>query len=119
MNDADLCQIVCPCCEALLTIDDAGDVSFEVAEPEELAENEFRGLGGLVSVDAVGGWRKDEYRYNQQGLVLDVPTSDAIAEKGEEKDRTSLPISDPDVEEAAQADLNKRNIRSKKTKTTD
>lgn len=117
MSDSDLCQIVCPCCESILTIDDAGDVSYEEAELAELAPNEFRGLGGLVSVDARPQWRKQEYQYNQQGLVLDAPTSVAIAEEETEDDRTQVPTSDPDLEKAIQTDLSKRNIKTK-TKTT-
>ena len=86
--------------------------------PEELAENEFRGLGGLVSVDARPQWRQEGYSYNQQI----VPTFDAPVIEEEEvheipQDRNKGPISDPALEEASQADLSKRNIRSKKSKT--
>ena len=125
MSDSDLCQIVCPCCESILTIDDAGDVSYEEAELAELAPNEFRGLGGLVSVDARPQWRKQEYQYNQQGLVLgeqlceplDAPTFDAIAEEETEINEIELPTPDPDLEQAIKTDLSKRNIKTK-TKTT-
>ena len=117
MNDSDLCQIVCPCCEALITIDDAGDVSYEEAELAELAPNEFRGLAGLVSVDATPQWRAEEYKYNQQGQELIVPTFTAHAEEEcEIPDETPNSL-DPAIEEAIQTDLSKRNIKNK-TKTT-
>ena len=110
-------SITCPCCSAEIYFDQTGEPYADQPELAELAPNEFRGLAGLVSVDATAQWRKQDYQFNQQGLVLDAPTSTAHAEEEEQINEIELPTSDPELEKAIQTDLSKRNIKTK-TKTT-
>ena len=106
--------ITCPCCSAEIYFDETGEPFSDGPELAELATNEFRGLGGLVSIDARPQWRQEGYAYNQQI----VPTFDAPVIEEEEVHEQVLPDADPELEEASHKDLSKRNIRKSKTKTT-
>ena len=59
-------EIICPCCSSLIRFDDAGEPYAEEVVHADLKENEFRGLGNLVSIDATPQWRQQEYFHNQQ-----------------------------------------------------
>ena len=58
-------ELICPCCNAILGVDETGDL-FLLEEPP-LEPGVSRGLGGLTVVDADPRWRETNYRFNQQG----------------------------------------------------
>lgn len=67
--------LVCPCCNASLTVDESGDL--ELIQRPELAENQKFGLGG-VRVEYFGATPRDVQLFNQQDKkkresLLDVP----------------------------------------------
>ena len=58
-------ELTCPCCSALLGIDECGDLF-----PIKHAETDpciSRGLGGLTVVHADPRWKETNYAFNQQG----------------------------------------------------
>jgi hypothetical protein len=57
-------ELLCPCCSAVLGVDDAGDLF--LIEEAPLEPGMSRGIGGLTVVDADPNWREYNYRFNQQ-----------------------------------------------------
>jgi hypothetical protein len=57
-------ELFCPCCSALLSVDDAGDLV--LLEEPPLQPGTTRGIGGLTVVDADPSWREQNYKFNQQ-----------------------------------------------------
>ncbi len=57
-------ELLCPCCSAVLGVDDAGDLFLIDQAP--LQPGMSRGIGGLTVVDADPAWRDHNYRFNQQ-----------------------------------------------------
>ena len=117
-------ELICPCCSAELTIDEAGDL--ELIELPELEEGQFRGLGGL-RVEHTDFNIQEQYKWNQQaqgkttgqGLssltpiagtrYVVVPQDTAPVEKEEPTDAEK--VSTTKVMEANKKDLNKRNLK--------
>ena len=117
-------ELICPCCSAELTIDEAGDL--EVIKLPELEEGQFRGLGGL-RVEHIDFNIQEQYRWNQQaqgkttgqgissltpiaGTRYEVVSQDtAPVIKKEPTDAEQ--VSTTKVMEANKKDLNKRNLK--------
>lgn len=96
-------ELTCPCCNALLGVDDSGDL-FLLEEPP-LEPGVSRGIGGLTVVDADPRWREQNYAFNQQAkepehlIEFGFPSPTKAAEL------------DPLVEEAADKDLKQKGLK--------
>ena len=96
-------ELTCPCCSALLGVDDTGDL-FLLEEPA-LEPGISRGIGGLTVVDADPRWREQNYGFNQQAqppenmIEFGFPSSTKPADL------------DPLVEEAAEKDLKQKGFK--------
>ena len=117
-------ELICPCCSAELTIDEAGDL--ELIELPELEEGQFRGLGGL-RVEHTDFNIQEQYKWNQQaqgrttgqGLSSLTPIAgtryvvvpEDIAPVLKEEPTDAEKVSTTKVMEANKKDLNKRNLK--------
>ncbi len=117
-------ELICPCCSAQLTIDEAGDL--EVIELPELEEGQFRGLGGL-RVEHTDFNIQEQYKWNQQAqgkttgqgissltpiagtryVVVPQDTAPVVKEEPTNAEK----VSTDKVMEANKKDLNKRNLK--------
>ena len=122
-------EITCPHCQSLILFDKDGEPYTETEEP--LEANQYRGLGGLISVDATAGWRNAEYRFNQQGQALSTDSSEltsANEEINHEQVQDELVIAetvaaegctseefvhDEELQEIIDTDLSNRNLKLK------
>jgi hypothetical protein len=96
-------ELTCPCCSALLGVDDTGDL-FLLEEPP-LEPGVSRGIGGLTVVDADPRWREQNYGFNQQGKE-----PEHLIEFGFPNISAPAPL-DPLVEAAADKDLKQKGIK--------
>lgn len=96
-------ELTCPCCNALLGVDDAGDLV--LLEEPALEPGVSRGIGGLMVVDAEPRWREKNYHFNQQEQV-----QEHMIEFGFPSFAAPAPL-DPLVEEAADKDLKQKGIK--------
>jgi len=96
-------ELTCPCCNALLGVDDAGDLV--LLEEPALEPGVSRGIGGLTVVDADPRWRELNYGFNQQ-----VKDTDHMIEFGFPAFAVPAPL-DPLVEAAADKDLKQKGIK--------
>lgn len=117
-------ELICPCCSAELTIDEAGDL--ELIELPELEEGQFRGLGGL-RVEHTDFNIQEQYKWNQQAqgkttgqglssltpiagtryVVVPEDTAPVVKEQSTNAEK----VSSTKVMEANKKDLNKRNLK--------
>ena len=105
--------VICPCCSAYIQFDEAGIPFAEQAFENELEDNEFRGLGRLVSVDATPNWREKEYRFNQQGLDQQHRLEDNILTPQQETAPAPEPFEhDAAIEAELNKDLSKKGIKT-------
>ena len=96
-------ELTCPCCNALLGVDDTGDLV--LLEEPPLEPGVSRGIGGLTVVDADPRWREQNYGFNQQGKE-----PEHLIEFGFPSLAARAPI-DPLVEAAADKDLKQKGIK--------
>ena len=96
-------ELTCPCCSALLGVDDTGDL-FLLEEPP-LEPGMSRGIGGLTVVDADPRWREKNYRFNQQGQ-----DHEHLIEFGFPSPTKPADL-DPLVEAAAEKDLIQKGLK--------
>ena len=96
-------ELTCPCCSALLGVDDTGDL-FLLEEPP-LEPGMSRGIGGLTVVDADPRWREQNYSFNQQGKE-----PEHMIEFGFPSQTAPAPL-DPLVEAAAENDLKQKGLK--------
>jgi hypothetical protein len=103
MEVMDDIELTCPCCNALLGVDDTGDLVL-LDEPA-LEPGVSRGIGGLTVVDADPRWREQNYGFNQQGKE-----PEHFIEFGFPNISAPAPL-DPLVEAAADKDLKQKGIK--------
>lgn len=96
-------ELTCPCCSALLGVDDSGDL-FLLEEPP-LEPGVSRGIGGLTVVDADPRWRERNYLFNQEAK-----DTEHMTEFGFPSSTKSAAL-DPLVEAAADKDLKQKGIK--------
>ena len=96
-------ELTCPCCSALLGVDDAGDLV--LLEEPELEPGMSRGIGGLTVVDADPRWREQNYSFNQQAQP-----PEHMIEFGFPSTTTAADL-DPLVEAAAENDLKQKGFK--------
>ena len=96
-------ELTCPCCSALLGVDDTGDL-FLLEEPP-LEPGVSRGIGGLTVVDADPRWRQQNYQFNQQGQAPDHMIEFSFPSPSKPADL------DPLVEDAAEKDLKQKGFK--------
>lgn len=96
-------ELTCPCCNALLGVDDAGDLV--LLEEPQLEPAVSRGIGGLMVVDADPRWRERKYLFNQEGEI-----TDSMIEFAFPSFAAPAPL-DPLVEAAAEQDLKQKGIK--------
>ena len=104
----------CPCCGAYLTIDEAGDIQGEPVQ-EELADNEFIGLGGVKSVDARANWRQVEYFHNSQQPIPSERLPEVPEPMKVEEEQPQAHEHDDAMLAALKRDLDKHGINNKLT----
>lgn len=96
-------ELTCPCCSALLGVDETGDLV--LLEEPALEPGVSRGIGGLTVVDADPRWRQQNYRFNQQGHE-----PEHMIDFGFPSFAAPSPL-DPLVEAAADKDLKQKGIK--------
>ena len=115
MNE-DKVELNCPCCNALILFDEAGQ---PYTEQQELQSNQHRGLGNLVSTEACGtDWRKDRYGWNAQtqytpppqAVTNGMPNLNAPVEEQVPFPSTET---DEDIEKVHMADLREHGFAAK------
>jgi hypothetical protein len=97
-------ELLCPCCSAVLGVDDAGDLFLIDQAP--LQPGMTRGIGGLTVVDADPAWRDQNYRFNQQ-----VKPSYSQLELGFPSLNTSATTPDPKLQAANENDLKQKRLK--------
>ena len=98
----------CPHCHGLIDFDETGE---PCAVDAELAENQHRGINGVVSIDATPGWRSKEYRFNQQGL--DQPQQEVAPAPPIEQEPIEDFVHDAALQDVIDNDLSYRNLKLK------
>jgi hypothetical protein len=96
-------ELTCPCCNALLGVDDAGDLV--LLEEPQLEPAVSRGIGGLMVVDADPRWREQNYAFNQQAKE-----PEHLLEFGFPSPTKPADL-DPLVEMAAEKDLKQKGFK--------
>lgn len=96
-------ELTCPCCSAVLGVDDSGDL-FLLEEPP-LEPGVSRGIGGLTVVDADPRWRQQNYSFNQQAQPPEHMTEFGFPSPTKPADL------DPLVEDAAEKDLKQKGFK--------
>ncbi len=98
-------ELLCPCCSAVLSVDDAGDLV--LLEEPPLQPGTIRGIGGLTVVDADPAWREQNYRFNQQSR-----NDDQLTEFGFPSiKQPSATEPDPRLEAANDNDLKQKRLK--------
>jgi hypothetical protein len=97
-------ELLCPCCSAVLGVDDAGDLI--LLEEAPLEPGTSRGIGGLTVVDADPAWREQNYRFNQQNR-----NDDQLIEFGFPSFKTSATTPDPKLQQANENDLKQKRLK--------
>ncbi|WP_398328708.1 hypothetical protein [Vulcanococcus sp.] len=98
-------ELLCPCCRAVLGVDDAGDLF--VLEEASLEPGTSRGIGGLTVVDADPAWREHNYRFNQQSRI-----DEQLTEFGfPSLNSSSATTPDPKLQQANDNDLKQKRLK--------
>ncbi len=98
-------ELLCPCCSAVLGVDDAGDLFLIAQAPLEPGTS--RGIGGLTVVDAAPNWRDQNYRFNQQSR-----NDDHLIEFGfPSLTSSSATTPDPQLQQANDNDLKQKRLK--------
>jgi hypothetical protein len=98
-------ELLCPCCSAVLGVDDAGDLV--LLEQAPLGPGTTRGIGGLTVVDADPTWRDQNYRFNQQSHI-----DEQLIEFGfPSMKQPSTTKPDPRLEAANENDLKQKRLK--------
>jgi hypothetical protein len=97
-------ELLCPCCSAVLGVDDAGDLI--LLEEAPLEPGTSRGIGGLTVVDADPAWREQNYRFNQQSR-----NDEHLIEFGFPSLHTSATTPDPKLQQANENDLKQKRLK--------
>lgn len=98
-------ELLCPCCSAVLGVDDAGDLF--LIEEAPLEPGMSRGIGGLTVVDADPAWRKQNYRFNQQSR-----NDEHLIEFGfPSLNSSSETTPDPKLQQANEKDLRQKRLK--------
>jgi hypothetical protein len=98
-------ELLCPCCSAVLGVDDAGDLF--VLEEAPLEPGTSRGIGGLTVVDADPSWREQNYRFNQQSRH----DEDLIEFGFPSLNSSSATTPDPKLQQAHENDLKQKRLK--------
>ncbi len=98
-------ELLCPCCSAVLGVDDAGDLV--LLEEAPLEPGTSRGIGGLTVVDADPNWREHNYRFNQQSR-----DDEGLIEFGfPSMKQPSTTTPDPKLQAANENDLKQKRLK--------
>jgi hypothetical protein len=105
-------SLVCPCCDAVIGIEDDGRVVL-LQYPQPLADNERKGIGG-IRTEHSGDSRFYEYQSDTRSktpLLTPLHTQTAGRKEPQPEPESAPVIPDEKLMEAAEADLKKRFIK--------